>query len=277
MLYQGEVAILAFAVWHSHNLCALSNIARVAWQRVFAPSERDAGTRSTGNTSVAKKKAELEDEYEQYHAAMRRAKDAERSGLYRGAVDAALEAFPYIDGMMQFARRYRDEEFATITAIDVVLKYAPLLLDYLTLRKLGDTLQEQRRIERNTSHVMADKLAEADALMRDAHRLWNFIDREPNCRQDRLRQVLGGSQDRWRSIAEGWEKMGLLLRSPEGGSYTLSLSTRMGQVVAGKCPSCGHVSEAPKAMFFEELDCAECGWSGYFVLLAPLQICSRQE
>ena len=35
----------------------------------------------------------------------------------------ALSSWDYIDGMMQYERRYNGEEFASIQGIDVILKY----------------------------------------------------------------------------------------------------------------------------------------------------------
>jgi uncharacterized OB-fold protein len=69
-------------------------------------------------------------------------------------------------------------------------------------------------------------------------------------------------------VAEAWERMGLVRRTPAGGSYRLALSTRTGQVVSGKCPACGHVADAPKAMFFEPMTCPACSINATFVITA---------
>jgi hypothetical protein len=86
--------------------------------------------------------------------------------------------------------------------------------------------------------------------------------------QETLRLALGGEQERWRAVAEAWERMGLLGRVRAGRTYTLTLSTRMGEVVRGKCPACGRVDEAPKAMFLEPLACGGCRMRVLFVLRA---------
>jgi DNA-binding IclR family transcriptional regulator len=100
------------------------------------------------------------------------------------------------------------------------------------------------------------------------HRLWAYLEKHGEVRQDQLRQLLGGDQDHWRWLSESWEHMGLVSRTPEGGSYRVRLSTRMGQVVPAKCPSCGKVSEAPKAMFLEKMTCLDCNKRVLFVLLS---------
>jgi hypothetical protein len=42
----------------------------------------------------------------------------------------------------------------------------------------------------------------------------------------------------------------------------------MGELVRGKCPECGNVDEAPKAMFLEQVACPQCRARVVFVLLA---------
>lgn len=217
---------------------------------------------------MAMKKADMEGHRAEYQSLMVKAWSAEREGLYRTAVELALSSLNHIDGMMQYERRYESKEFDSIQGIDMILKYAPLLLDFNSLDTLETLLKNYRRIDKNTSESLADKLAKARVLMWDTHRLWDHLERNPETRQDGLRRVLGGDQDQWRSVANAWEKMGLLRRTPEGGSYRLALSTRMGELVSAKCPSCGGVVNAPKAMFLEKLACPECRTTVLFVILS---------
>ena len=226
---------------------------------------------------MAMKKAELEQHREEYRRLMGEAQAALQEGLFRDAVKAALSSWNYIDGMMQYERRFEDREFASIEAIEMILTYAPLLLDYRSLDQLGSLLKDYRRIDKNTSQSLADKLAKATALMWDAHRMWDHVEHHAESRQDKLGKVLGGEQAQWRSVAEGWEKMGLVRRVPEGGSYRLALATRMGEVVSGKCPHCGASTQAPKAMFLEELACPDCRAKGLFTLLPKQAMTDTKE
>jgi endogenous inhibitor of DNA gyrase (YacG/DUF329 family) len=41
----------------------------------------------------------------------------------------------------------------------------------------------------------------------------------------------------------------------------------MGQVISAKCPACGEVAEAPKAMFLEPMTCPRCNSDQAFVFL----------
>ncbi len=212
-------------------------------------------------------KREMEIAYEAYYSRMARAREAAQQGLHRSAVQEALEAWPFIDGMMQYARRYKHEEFDTVSAIDLVLKYVPLLLDFRQLDRLEALLKEYRRIERDTAADVGEQLAKARLRMWAAHRLWDYIESRPDVRQAELRTVLGGNQQEWVGIVETWEKMGLLRRTAESGTYTLSFCTRMGEVIPSKCPACGGVTEAPKAMLLEPLTCPACKKKVAFVLL----------
>jgi hypothetical protein len=218
---------------------------------------------------MAMKKAEMEDHSYAYHQLMRDARNAEASGMYREAMEAAVSAWPHIDGMMQFEQRYQDAEFSSIPAIDLALKYAPLLLDLKRLDEIEQLLMQYRRIQKNASADLGAKVGAARAQIWQNHRLWGHLEQNPDTLQEELHQILGGEQERWRTVAASWEKMGLLNRTPEGRSYRLSLSTRMGEVISGKCPRCGHVDQAPKAMFLEQISCPQCRSREVFVLLAP--------
>lgn len=217
---------------------------------------------------MAMKKADLKEHAERYENQLSEAALAERNGFFRRAVQIAWESCRYVDGMMHYRERYEDAEFSSIRSLELILKLAPLLFDFDSLNQLEPWLKDARRVEKRTSDDLAEKIADARKLMWDAHRMWGHTEASPGTRQDQLRQQHGGDQDRWRGIAEKWERMGLLQRTPSGGSYELSLITRMGQIVSGKCSACGTITQAPKAMFLEDLTCPKCSQIADFVLLA---------
>jgi hypothetical protein len=216
---------------------------------------------------MAMKKAEMEAESLQYRKAIARAQYAEERGLYRQLIDAAMSAWPYVDGMVLHERKYRDNEVGNIAAIDLVLRYAPLLLDARPLNELEQLLDGYKRVLKDAFAALSERLSRARDQIRENHRLWSHLERTPGAEQDALRQTLGGAQEYWRSVAEAWERMGLLSREPAGRSYRLTLSTRMGEIVAGKCSACGHVDRAPKAMLLEPTACPKCRARVVFVLL----------
>lgn len=211
------------------------------------------------------KKADMEAHAQQYNGHLNRARSFESMGMYRAALDSAVAAWEHIDGMMQYEQKYQETEFTSIPAIDLALKYAPLLLDVIRLRELEALLKEYKRISKNTDNISA-KIATATLQIQENHRLWSHLESNPETLQSELGKTIGGDQTRWRAVAESWEKMGLLRRIPEANSYRLSLSTRMGQIVPAKCPRCGQLEHAPKAMFLEPIICPKCRHQAVFVL-----------
>ncbi|GEM_PF-2487735 len=216
---------------------------------------------------MAMKKADMEQCSVEYNGRMQAAQNAVSNGLFKSAVNLALEACPYIDGMMQYARKYEAQEFDSVSAFDLVLAYAPLLLDSKSLTKIAEVLDEYRRIERNTGDDLGEMLRAAHDCVWMNHRLWNHLEAHPDCRQDELGQTLGGEQNHWRYVVESWEHMGLVQRTPENNSHRLSLRTRLGQPVPAKCSDCGSQIVAPKAMLLEPVRCPQCGANSCFVLL----------
>ena len=200
-------------------------------------------------------KTEMQDHHDQYHTLMHQARSAASVGNFRSALEHAFNAWPHIDGMMQLQKRQGNPDFVSVEALDLVLYYAPLLFDFARLNALDQLLADFRRIEKNTSADMEAKAQAARQQMWQAHRLWDFLELHPGARPDELRQNLQGDQDSWRDIVESWEKMDLICRVKEGGSYRLNLVTRMGEVIPGKCPACGHLVESPKSMLLEETIC----------------------
>lgn len=213
------------------------------------------------------KKAEMEAHHAQYRACIVAAQSAESRGMYRLAIQSAVAACEHIDGMLQYDRKYGNQEHTSLLAFDLILKYAPLLLDISKLAELATLVDDCARIQKGIDTNVGDLLAGARARLWENHRLFSHLERHPGDPQESLQQRLGGDQNHWRSVAEGWSRMGLLNRVPAGSTYRLSLSTQTGQLVAGKCPCCGHVAEAPKGMFLEEASCPECSSRTLFVLL----------
>jgi len=203
----------------------------------------------------------------EYRNKMEAARKAEAENLYRDAVGLAMSAWVDIEGMLQYAKKYENRELAGIQAIDLVLKYAALLLDLKSLDACGRFLSGSRGIERRTTADLSGALAAAREALWQNHRLWTQLEKFSDVRQDQLNHRLGGDAARWRSVAEAWERMGLISRVPIGRTYLLALSTRLGQVVSGKCSLCGKTAQAPKAMFLEPLECPACGCKSDFVLI----------
>ncbi len=211
--------------------------------------------------------AEMQEHDRLYAELLEAANEASRHRLFRQAIATARQACQHVDGMMRYRERRECAEFSSLDCIELILRYAPLMFDSDSLAYLQEWLKYTRRVDKKTSQDLPGKVTDAVSLMWDAHKLWGYVESSPGVRQDQLRQLLGGDQQRWDWIAENWQHMGLVERLPVGTSYELSLVTRLGQVVNGKCLACGAVIQAPKAMFLDELTCWQCLRYRVFVLL----------
>jgi hypothetical protein len=151
---------------------------------------------------MALTKKEKEAAAEQYDSIMARARLALKTGMFKEAVKLALSTFDHIDAMMRHKESTENIKFHSINAIDLVLKYAPLMLDFRTLDKVDELLRTRKRIDREAEADLAADLAAARERMWQAHRLWDHLEQNPGARQEELRQVLGGNQEEWRTCCE---------------------------------------------------------------------------
>jgi len=219
---------------------------------------------------MAKKKAELEEDTSRYYSKIEEMRRAHNRRDYQGALASATAAWEFVDGMMQFERRFEDRpDQNSLECVEYALRFAPLLFDVQTLNALATLLRTQKRVDKNTAADLAANLSDALSLMKEAYRLWDHLERNGRVEQDKLRTNLGGDQDRWRWLAEKWDEMGLIQRAENRGSYILSLSTRMESEARAKCSACGVVAKAAKGRFWEQITCPKCKTTVYFVILVP--------
>ena len=150
------------------------------------------------------KKAEMEAHNLQYDDYMAVAQSAEEHGLFKGAVKAAISAWDFIDGMMQYRAKYADAKFSSIPAIDLVLKYAPLLLDSKSLDRLEQLLRERSaHVPRNTSEDVAEELKAARGQDVGKSPIARISAANSRARTGGVTQdIRVSAQDHWRSVAE---------------------------------------------------------------------------
>ena len=186
--------------------------------------------------------------------------------MYREAVAWALSSCDHIDGMMQFERKYAESQIANIDGIDIILRYAPVLFDSTSLDKLDSLLKGQRRIAKNSSDDLIGKLAAARNSLWHAHRVWNEIERGPTPPDGSLGEISAQGTDA--EVVGAWERMGVLRRQHDGGTYRLVFSTQLQRTVFAKCPACGSVVAGPKSSLLSEAKCPKCSATVAFVILA---------
>jgi hypothetical protein len=217
---------------------------------------------------MAKNKAELESDAVNYRKAVSAMRTAHEDFDILRAIGVALSACQYIDGMMQFEKRFEaKEERKSVETIDYVFKYAPLVFDKTSLERIEELLTAQKRIDKIATDDLAARLKQAVELMWDARRLWIHIKENPGVPQNSLRKRLEGTQDRWRMIAESWEQLRMIERVPNEGSYALSLTTSLTAHVRGKCSSCGATGKATMVTLLSEIACPKCKKTVMFVIL----------
>ncbi len=205
---------------------------------------------------------------QQYAKAIEAARECIGQGLFRDAIKNAVAACDHIDGMLQYGRKYENREFDSIEAIDLIVAYAPVLLDFRKLDAVEQKLKSCRRIERETNTDINAQLMAARRMLWDAHRLWSHLEQNPECREIDLESATSVPSERSRRILAAWREIGLIRRTSDGDTFRVNFATRMAELVRGKCSHCGQCTEAPKAIFLSPLSCPSCDERAWFVILA---------
>jgi len=217
---------------------------------------------------MAKKKAELEQDVAAYEAHLARAEESLRYQNFDDALTHAVAAWDYVDGMMQYKRRYAEQQFSSIRCVDIVTTYAPMLFRSDVLEQLGMLLSSQRRVEKNTKADLGHALATARRRLADAHRLWNLVAHSTEARLTELSEHLGGDQGEWERIARLSCEIGVFCQVSIGDNApTLGLVTRLDATCRGKCPACGAVAVGQKMQLLEMRTCELCEARGLFCLI----------
>ena len=63
-------------------------------------------------------KAEMKLAWDEYQTLLRASRDAYRAGDWQASLQSAVQSLPYVDGMMQYGRKYEQLEFRGITEND---------------------------------------------------------------------------------------------------------------------------------------------------------------
>jgi hypothetical protein len=214
------------------------------------------------------KKSEKEAHWSKYQHLIDQARDAQRNGLYIDAVAKAHASWEHIDGMMQHEKQTLGHELRTIDGIEIVLEYAPLVLD---IQKLGDLkllLKSKRRIDKNTAIDIASELEEAFRRLWLAHRMWGYLEKNGEASISSVRKAYGGKLAQWRSITKSWVEMKLVSQTRTTVGDSFQLNTNLDRLVSAKCSTCGERVEGPKAIFLEDSTCPHCNTNSQFVIVA---------
>lgn len=204
-------------------------------------------------------KAEMQSHAEAYEECYRHAVRAKEAGDFEGVMDRAVMALPHVDGMMRYFEKVADAEFESVGAIDLILKYGPVLFAVDALAEVEAVLKAKKRIDREASADLAALTQAARVRMMDCHQVWSLVEEQGSVLQAKLNDHLGGEQAYWRGLAERMEEVGVLKREFAGGTYWLTLRTRLEDVVEGVCPACGGKHRGVKEKMLEDGVCLACG------------------
>lgn len=216
---------------------------------------------------MAKKKAELEADRDEYVRKFNDAQAAIQKGDYHGALEHAVACWEHVDGMIQYERRYSDREFKSVGAIDLVLKYAPALFEFEILDTLERLLKDDRQIERRTSVNLGEMLANARARMQNARTAWNYLEEFGGIYQDKMRKSFGGDQSAWRQLADDWDELGVAKRTKDDSGAYIKLATKLDEEISAKCWGCGAVHRRLKVDCLQPGQCQFCHGLHWFVIL----------
>jgi hypothetical protein len=195
-------------------------------------------------SGVLMTKTEMENHNQQYTDLLSEARQALKGKNPNEAIQLAVRAWDYIDGMLQYQRKYAAEQLPFMEAIDMVMHFAPLLLDSDSLDRLESLLKSQRRIRKNSDDDLLGELSRARDLMWDVYRVWDVIEGRPGCLETELLKSLGSPQGQCLTVLEALERIGLVRRTPAGASYRVTFWTRMSALAYSKCHGCGAVVKA---------------------------------
>lgn len=213
-------------------------------------------------------KADLQADQTAYDAILSMAREAERAGLYGEALEHATRAWPHLEGMMQFERRWEGAEFRSVPCIDLVLRLAPPLLHERALNALGELLKARKSIDRHASDDLAARLRLAREQLQLAYRLWRQLETAPSTPQVSLGVVLGAPQSVVLETLDRWVEMGIAARAGVGSSLEISLSVDLGRPTLAKCPVCGTTHTLPRRQAVAATDCPDCNQRTELTLLA---------
>ena len=77
---------------------------------------------------MAKNKAELQSDANQYREAISAMRQAHKEGEFLKAIEIAIHSCEFVDGMMQFERRFKNVATKKCETIDYLVQFARLLL-----------------------------------------------------------------------------------------------------------------------------------------------------
>jgi hypothetical protein len=210
------------------------------------------------------RKSKLESDFHHYSTLLANMRQFKKANRFQEALTFAIASLDYIDGMMQFDRKFgKQSQFHSIDTIDFVLKHAPMLFDVESIDNVEALLKAKRTIEKNTTANLAELITAARSSVWEAYRLWTLFEQATTVTEEHF-----GREPSLRSIMKFWMKVGLVHQTSTEGDSSYELTTQLTDKVRGKCPLCGATGSGTKVRLLEKITCPKCKEHVSFVLLA---------
>lgn len=208
-------------------------------------------------------KGELEWQCNTFQAIATQAIEAQQNHLYSQAIDYALQSFPFIDGMIQYERRYKKTEQINQPTLKLILAFSPVIFRWHSIDQVEVLINTTKRIERNSDIEWRSKIDESRKLLISAQNLWNSI--------ETLQHDFSTIDPISRSfILTAWERIGLVSIVKDSKTFQYQFVSALNARYRAKCPECGQICDATKESLLSKLKCPRCMVTSYFVLLEPV-------
>ena len=208
--------------------------------------------------------AELEAHHDAYADSERTIRAMVENGEFLTVFSVCTASFPHIVPAIQFRRkRGITPETPDLSAFTTICKYAPPLFEHAVIESLLEFVKSSRFLLQSDGNFL-ELIEVARQREQLAHLLWNHFERHPGMCQRDIRAELGVVQEDAADIVELWERLGVLDRKADDGSYHLHFRTRLDTEVTGRCPNCGVRGKGRKDAFFPPVKCQKCGTVGHY-------------
>ena len=222
-------------------------------------------------------KARLEEAQSRYDHFVQLAMNARRSGHFSQAIAHAKAAWPYLPDMMKYEQKYEGRSFASFECIDLVLRYAPLLLDFASLDQLSELLKKEKAVDRVATDDLAERLQMAREQLSECFHLWRCVEREPDWTLQQQLNRLGHPQAKWTEYLQNWREMGFVFVDLRRLHSPIRLQISLGSIVDAHCSGCGEPASAPKRTFFSPMPCQSCRTVSHFIIDAAGELAASKE
>ncbi|MCA9092853.1 MAG: hypothetical protein KDA68_05170 [Planctomycetaceae bacterium] len=213
--------------------------------------------------AVAMKKADMESHYNEYSRLILEARSEIEKLDYRKAIRTAESSWGFIDGMLQYEKRFLNSEKVSVQGISVVLSYSPFLLDFEPLDRVENFISANPRVRKNSRENLVDELQDSRECLVQAYSLWDRLEKKSLIYRDELKQ----QSSEVREIIDFWKDVGIGAWIPVSDRQVFRLVTHLQEIVRAKCNYCGVCVQAPKTKLLDLVVCPKCKQSSVFTLL----------